>query len=131
MKRKGRKMRHLLPLTWSLASLVAGMGTTPTRAASDREAARAAYAARVSEILRARTYLDRSAQGFRMDPRRPARGFVRIRFEIDPSGSVQKFRVLEASSDLHARKAEEIVSGLRLPPPPDGGFVAEQAFNFR
>jgi len=38
---------------------------------------------------------------------------------------------MEASSDLHARKAEEIVSGLRAPPPPGGGFAAEQTFNFR
>jgi TonB family protein len=125
-------MRRLLPLSWALASLVAGIGTTPARAASDRETARAAYAARLSQILYARTYLDRSAQGFRMDLRRPARGFLRIRFEIDSSGSVQKFRVLEASSDLHARKAEEIVSGLRAPPPPPGGgFIAEQTFRFR
>lgn len=102
------------------------------RVASERDdGARAAYAARVSQMLRARTYLDVSAQRFRMDPRRPSRGFARIQFEIDPSGSVHKFRVMEASSDLHARKAEEIVSGLRALPPPGGRFAAEQSFNFR
>ncbi|MFO1126073.1 MAG: hypothetical protein U1E25_12965 [Methylocystis sp.] len=125
-------MRRLLRLTWFVASLVAGMGAASTGRASERDdGARAAYAARISQMLRARTYLDVSAQRFRMDPRRPSRGFARIQFEIDPSGSVHKFRVMEASSDLHARKAEEIVSGLRAPPPPGGRFAAEQSFNFR
>ncbi|MBM3563111.1 MAG: hypothetical protein FJX48_08160 [Alphaproteobacteria bacterium] len=126
-------MRRLLRLTWFLASLVAGAGTASTSAASERnDGARAVYAARISQILRARTYLDWSAQRFRMDPRRPSRGFARVQFAIDPSGVVHKFRVMEASSDLHARKAEEIVSGLRAPPPPGGGgFTAEQSFNFR
>jgi TonB family protein len=107
------------------------MATTPTRAAADREAARAAYAARVSETLRGRVYLEISSRFFRMESPRMGPGYARVRFKIDPTGYVTSVRVVDATSDAHARQAEAIMSGLRLQPPPEDGFSAEQMFRFR
>lgn len=133
MKRKERKARRLFPLLWVLASLAAGAGAAllPSAASARDNMARAAYAARVAEMLRERVYLDMSAHVFRLDPRRLGPGFARIQFEIDPSGRLKNVRVLAASSYAHARQAEAIVSGVRMPPPPDSRFAAQQTFNFR
>lgn len=58
-------------------------------------------------------------------------GYARVWFKIDSSGQVTDVRVVNASSDAHARKAEKIFFGLRLPPPPEGGFAGRQDFSFR
>jgi protein TonB len=130
--RKARRMRRPLSWPWILALLVVGFEAASTGAASARNnMLRAAYATRVSEMLRDRVYLEVSSRFFRMESPRMGPGYARVWFKIDSSGHLTNVRVVDATSDAHARKAEAILSGLRVPPPPDGGFVAEQSFNFR
>jgi len=132
MKRKARRLRRPLYSPWILALLIVGIGAATTGAASARnDMLRAAYAARVSEMLRDRVYLEISSRFFRMESPRMGPGYARVWFKIDSSGHVTNVRVVEASSDAHARKAAAILSGLRLSPPPEGGFAAQQVFNFR
>ncbi|MGD9544156.1 MAG: energy transducer TonB [Methylocystis sp.] len=123
------------PLFWpcTLALLVVGSGVASTGAAAARNMspARAAYAAHVGEILRGRVSLEVSSRFFRMESPRMGPGYARVLFMIDSSGQVTNVRVVNASSDAHALKAEKILFGLRLPPPPEGGFAARQDFNFQ
>ncbi len=57
-------------------------------------------------------------------------GTVTVAFTIGASGRVVSHKIQQASDPALADVADKILASIHTPPPPGGGFLAVQQFNF-